>query len=109
MGSGSNSNFVASEDRPQYAVRDPHNPVLQSAGTPGDCGVLNEQCHTLGEDSSWWSLDGMEVPGQLMCGGSVLGHLCLCVARWVLGTDLSSQSSALPWSPHHARMHRGGM
>lgn len=50
LGNGSNSNFVASEDSPQNAVRDPHNPVLQSAGTPGDGRVLDELCHTLGED-----------------------------------------------------------
>lgn len=29
----------------------------------------------------------MDVPRQLMCSGSVLGNLCLCVGRWVLGTD----------------------
>lgn len=29
----------------------------------------------------------MDVPRQLMCGGSVLGNLCLCVGRWVWGTD----------------------
>lgn len=38
LGNGSKSDFVASEDSPQHAVRDPHNPVLQSAGTPGDVG-----------------------------------------------------------------------
>lgn len=48
LGNGRNSNFVASEDSPQHAVRDPHHPVLQSAGTPGDCKVLAKLCHTLG-------------------------------------------------------------
>lgn len=48
LGNGNNSNFVASENNPQHAVRDPHNPVLQSAGTPGDSRVLGELCHTLG-------------------------------------------------------------
>lgn len=47
LGDGSNSNFVDSEDSPQHADRDPHNPVLQSAGTPGEPTVLDKLCHTL--------------------------------------------------------------
>lgn len=45
---GSNSNLVASEESPQHAVRDPHDPVLQGAGTAGDQTVLDKLCHTLG-------------------------------------------------------------
>lgn len=48
LGNGNNSSFGASEDNPQHAVRDPHHPVLKSAGTPGDWRVLDKLCHMLG-------------------------------------------------------------
>lgn len=47
-GNGNTCNSMASENRPYRADRDPHNPVLQIAGVPGDCIVLGKLCHALG-------------------------------------------------------------